>query len=376
MSPSALPIVSAGFTGAAIARCRVLGKAWQLANTGTSHRPGHAQGSVIAITDEAGNLVGSVKYDAYGMELENSGEMAAPVGLGGDFRFHGQWKDAVTGLYNLRARDYDPVNGRFLSADPAEPDYREPESLNRYLFANANPYLFSDPSGRFTLISVNISLNIQATLRSIAVNIAKDYLIDKARSVMGSLVLGALKNFTALESFNPFGLAGVGTTAEAGRMWEQKIQNFICSMVPDTFREIVWFEPAVSGGYASTNGYGCPGGGGTFAGAGSAKPDFILSKTEPVKLGRPPKTSIKAYLIGESKWRLKTFYNDYVLNRGGKRNQLRQIARFAADRVYARTAVFLALKDGTTAAEKAELSALLVREGVDEGAIPIMVSAQ
>lgn len=335
-----------------------------------------AQGSVIAVTDESGNVVGTVKYDAYGVELETTGQMVLPADLGGDFRFQGQWKDAVTGLYNMRARDYDPVSGRFLSADPAEPDYKEPESLNRYLFANANPYLFADPSGRFTLISVNISLNIQATLRSIAVNIAKDYFLDKARSVMGSMVLGALKNFTALESFSPWGFVGVNNPAEAGRVWEQKIQNFICSMVPDTFREIVWFEPAVGGGYASRNGYGCPGGGGTFAGAGSAKPDFILSKTPPVELGRPPKTSIKAYLIGESKWRLKTFYNDYVLNRGGKRNQLQQIVRFAADRVYSRTAVFLALKDETTAAEKAELSALLIREGVDEGAIPIMVSAQ
>lgn len=344
--------------------------------SGTVYYLTDAMGSVIGLTDADGNLQGTVKYDAYGVEFDQSGNMALPDSAGGDFRFHGQWKDAVSGLYYLRARDYDPVSGRFLSTDPAEPDLREPESINRYAFANSNPYWYLDPSGRFTLISVNISLNIQATLRSIAINIAKDYLIDKATSVAGSLVLSALKNFAALESFNPWGFVGVNSPKEAGRVWEQKIQNYICSLLPGALREIVWFEPAISGGYASANGYGCPGGGGTFALKGSAKPDFILSKTQPTQLGKPPKSSIKAYLIGESKWRLKTFYNDYVLNRGKKREQLRQIAKFASDRVYSRTAVFLALKDGTTAAEKGELSAILVQEAVKAGAIPVMVSAQ
>ncbi len=335
-------------------------------------------GSVIGITDAAGNLLGSVKYDAFGGQLDQTGDMSLPAAAGGDFRFHGQWQEAATGLYHVRARDYDPVTGRFLSADPAEPDLREPESLNRYLFANANPYLFSDPTGRFTLVSVNISINIQATLRSIAVNIAKDYLIDKARSIIGSLVLSALKNFTALSSFNPWGFIGVDSTREAGRIWEQKIQDFICSTIPDTFREIVWFEPTISGGFASANGFGCPGGGGAFAPAGSSKPDFMLSKTEPKDLGRKGKRRIKAYLIGESKLSLTTFYNAYVKNGGYNKNQFNQIIRFAKDRVYSRTAVFLALYNGgkkSSRRNQAELSRLLAREAVKKGVVPIMVSA-
>src|SRR5690606_28517050 len=186
--------------------------------------------------------------------FDQQGDMTVAASAGGDFRFQGQWKEAATGLYYMRARDYDPELGRFLSADPAEPDFREPESLNRYLFANSNPYLFADPSGRFTLVSVNISINIQATLQTIAIQIAKDYLIDKARSVIGSMILSALKNFTALNSFNPWGFIGVTNPAEAGRIWEQKVQNFICSNVPDSMREIVWFEPSIgSTGFASSN---------------------------------------------------------------------------------------------------------------------------
>lgn len=333
-----------------------------------------AMGSVIGITDEAGNVVGTTKYDAFGQPVDATGDMSLPADAGGDFRFHGQWIEAATGLYDLRARDYDPVTGRFLAPDPAEPDLFEPESLNRYQFANSNPYFFADPTGRFTLVSVNISINIQATLRSIAVNIAKDYFIDKARSVAGSLLVSALRNFTALEGFNPWGFIGVTNPGEAGRIWEQKVQQFVCSVFPDVMRDIVWFEPTIAGGSATNNGYGCPGGGnGGFAKRGSAKPDFVISKTPPEDL---EERRLKAYLIGETKWRLKTFYNAYVKNGGRQRNQFEQIAEFAKQRVYSRTAIFVALLNGTNGAESLELTKLLTTAAASKGIIPIMASAQ
>lgn len=341
---------------------------------GTVYYLTDAMGSVIGLTDESGNLLGSVKYDAYGVEFDQTGDMAIPTAAGGDFRFHGQWKDGNTGFYYMRARDYDPVTGRFLSTDPAEPNLGEPESLNRYAFANNNPYLYSDPSGRFTLVSVNISLNIQATLRSIAVNILKDYFIDKATSVVGSMLLGGLKNFTALASFNPW---GSGNPAQAGKAWEREIQSFICSFVPSGIRDIVWFEPTISGSKASSNGYHCPGGGGGFSAPGSSRPDFMLSKTQPVDLGdvSKGKGSIKAYLIGETKLSLKTYYDAYV--KGKNRRQFNNIMEFAQHRVYARTAIFLALYNGgkNSALIQRELSLLLTREAVARGVVPVMVSA-
>ncbi|WP_196158931.1 putative Ig domain-containing protein [Reinekea sp. G2M2-21] len=331
-------------------------------------------GSVIGLVNEAGELVGSQTYDAFGDVVHSTGNMTVAAESGGDFRFQSQWLDAATGYYYLRARDYDPQTGRFLTADPAEPNVRQPESLNRYQFANANPYLHSDPSGRFTLVSVNISMNISATLRSIAVHIAKDYLIDKAQSVIGSVVLSAVKNFTAMSSFSPWGFVGVGPVAQAGQIWEQKIQNFVCSFVPDVAREIVWFEPSISGGFAASDGYGCPGGGGSYAAAGSSKPDFVLSKTPPSKLGRTGHRRIKAYLVGEVKLSLSTFYKAYK-NGGYNENQFRQIIEFAQKRVYARTAVFLALYSGK-ASERAALSALLNSYAIPKGVIPVMVSAK
>lgn len=346
-------------------------------SSGTVYYLTDAMGSVIGLADEAGNLLGSVKYDAYGVEFDQTGDMGIPASAGGDFRFHGQWKDRISELYYVRARDYDPATGRFLSTDPAEPNLSEPESLNRYTYANSNPYLYSDPSGRFTLVSINISLNIQATLRSIAVNILKDYFIDKATSVVGSMLLSGLKNFGALSSFDPWGLASVTNPGQAGKAWEREIQSFICSFVPAGIRDIVWFEPTINGSKASSNGYHCPGGGGGFSGPGSSRPDFMLSKTQPVDLGdvSKGKGSIKAYLIGETKLSLKTYYDAYV--KGGNRRQFNNIMEFAQHRVYARTAIFLALYNGgkNSALIQRELSLLLTREAVARGVVPVMVSA-
>jgi len=64
------------------------------------------------------------------------------------YRYTGQQFDALTGLYSLRARYYDPALGRFLSRDPAEPLLTLPRALNRYVYVADNPLNAADPSGR------------------------------------------------------------------------------------------------------------------------------------------------------------------------------------------------------------------------------------
>ncbi len=79
------------------------------------------------------------------------------------YLYTGQRFDAATDTYYLRAREYDPVVGRFLSRDTWALDTWNPAELNRYVYAAANPVTWSDPSGRATSLLGRIladSLNV------------------------------------------------------------------------------------------------------------------------------------------------------------------------------------------------------------------------
>ena len=63
------------------------------------------------------------------------------------YRFTDQELDSESGLYNYDARLYDPVIGRFVSADPTVPYLYKPQSHNRYSYCRNNPLNFLDPTG-------------------------------------------------------------------------------------------------------------------------------------------------------------------------------------------------------------------------------------
>jgi RHS repeat-associated protein len=52
----------------------------------------------------------------------------------------------TTGVTHIGARDYDPLTGRFMTADPML-DTSNPQALNAYSYGNNSPVSFSDPTG-------------------------------------------------------------------------------------------------------------------------------------------------------------------------------------------------------------------------------------
>jgi RHS repeat-associated protein len=91
-------------------------------------------GSVTALTDSTGAVTGRYRYDSFGNPAAgNPGEDR--------YTFTGQSYDRATGLYDLRARQYDPATGRFLSPDPLP-------STNPYPYAANSPTNLTDPYGR------------------------------------------------------------------------------------------------------------------------------------------------------------------------------------------------------------------------------------
>ena len=67
-------------------------------------------------------------------------------------RFTGHVFDTETGLYNAKARYFDPKLGRFLTQDSFLGTPDNPPSLHRYFYAAQNPTKYIDPTGHeFTL---------------------------------------------------------------------------------------------------------------------------------------------------------------------------------------------------------------------------------
>ncbi len=98
-------------------------------------------GSVRLLTDGTGANAQTYSYDAFGQTINSTGNVSNPIGYGGHLL------DSESGLIYMNARYYDPVLGRFLSADTAQPDQQSPQKLNRYSYASNNPINNVDPTG-------------------------------------------------------------------------------------------------------------------------------------------------------------------------------------------------------------------------------------
>jgi RHS repeat-associated protein len=91
-------------------------------------------------------VVERYRYEPFGkVAIENaSGQPLAQSGFGNDRFFLGRTWDAEVGLYDVRARWYEPDLGAFLAPDPLG----AVDSWNFYQYGLAAPSIFSDSSGR------------------------------------------------------------------------------------------------------------------------------------------------------------------------------------------------------------------------------------
>ena len=102
-----------------------------------------ALGSVIETISAAPNgatVQGNQVYGPYGTSRYQQGSMGTAKG------FTGQYNDSVSGLDYYGSRYYDPLVGRFLSADALDSNLA---GLDPYAYVGGNPETFSDPTGQF-----------------------------------------------------------------------------------------------------------------------------------------------------------------------------------------------------------------------------------
>ncbi|WP_048751296.1 RHS repeat-associated core domain-containing protein, partial [Crocosphaera watsonii] len=135
---------------------------------------GHS--GVRQLTDDNGNVTDSYDYDGYGNLLNSTGDTQ------NNYLYRGEQYDPNLAMQYLRQRYYDTSVGRFASVDPFSGLIELPMSRHRYLYGNANPITYTDPSGEFSVAE----LSLQGVLSSLSYATTGLKLAAIAESVAGA----------------------------------------------------------------------------------------------------------------------------------------------------------------------------------------------
>jgi RHS repeat-associated protein len=104
------------------------------------------QGSTRTLTDNSGSVTDTYSYTAFGEMYGKTGTTT------NNYLYTSQRFDSLTNLYSLRARFYNPVNGRFLSRDTFAYNLDDPFELNRYVYVANTPINAIDPTGNQIMV--------------------------------------------------------------------------------------------------------------------------------------------------------------------------------------------------------------------------------
>lgn len=139
------------------------------------------QNTVHGFVDSTGALVAHYVYDAWGNILQSS--VSVPALANNRYLFQGREYSWSTGLYNFRARWYDPATGRWLSKDPIGIS----GGMNLYLFCEGDSINSIDPSGcgKFKLV-FRVGQSGLKAVKSIKRDLAKLLFKKKGVDVSGS----------------------------------------------------------------------------------------------------------------------------------------------------------------------------------------------
>jgi RHS repeat-associated protein len=172
------------------------------------------------LSSPLGSLTDSYIYDAFGSLLHATGSTV------NNYLYTGEQYDPNVGFYYLRARYFDQSIGRFTTHDPLLGNPFEPVSLHRYVYGNANPISFVDPSGQrsTSLVAIGVMIAITNIMATIAlhsrVKLAKDISSrwgpEWDMEWDGTLIYGGLGELV-------FGFRGIGLLVKTQECFDGRI---------------------------------------------------------------------------------------------------------------------------------------------------------
>ena len=202
----------------------------------------------VLVATDGTTINDSFTYDAYGLML---GGNPADTSGSTSLLYAGEQFDTDLQQYYLRARFYDPLNGRFNRTDPFAGSPQDPQSLHKYLYCHANPVNGIDPTGMFfTYIAQLSTWAIQKVMRGINACIAwatRAYLTISAMvtSLISSLRFGIQRFFSILYQYAS---SAFGYIARLPQSAWQRITSFF-SRAPGVISQ----SQAAQSGYQNHN---------------------------------------------------------------------------------------------------------------------------
>jgi RHS repeat-associated protein len=128
-------------------------------------------GSTRLLMDGQGLVLNSYGYEAFGETVSQSGTTS------NKYQYAGEQLDGTLGDYYLRQRFYDTSSGRFGRMDNYEGSIENPETLQKYIYANSSPANYIDPTGLFSMIEFSAAESIRNILAGIQIDNGRRLLV-------------------------------------------------------------------------------------------------------------------------------------------------------------------------------------------------------
>ncbi|WP_261511050.1 RHS repeat-associated core domain-containing protein [Chryseobacterium paludis] len=119
-------------------------------------------GSIIAISDEAGNKLEQRHFDAWGnlthLQIGNAATMTDRNSINStllliDRGYTSHEHLSEVGIIHMNGRLYDPLLRRFLNADENIQDPSNTQNYNKYGYVMNNPVMYNDPNGEWLFLA-------------------------------------------------------------------------------------------------------------------------------------------------------------------------------------------------------------------------------